>query len=80
MFRLCYYSSERGPLHPLPWQTNRSLDSDCAGCPNITGWGAEAACLWTRVFKPTDGIQESMQRHLQVRRPVLWYICWTVCR
>lgn len=45
--------------------TNRYMDATCKGCPPLSLWGADAPCLWTRVFKPVATVQWRAQQQLQ---------------
>lgn len=43
------------------------MNGACKGCADIKLWSTDAACLWLRLLKPTQDIQQQAQKHLQVR-------------
>jgi hypothetical protein len=45
-------------------QTNQRMDAPCAGCPQLQEMHASTACVWTRLFRPTDEIIAEAEQEL----------------
>lgn len=46
-------------------QTNQRMDAQCKACPALPEMAPSTACVWRRLFKPTDTIQDEAQQELQ---------------
>jgi hypothetical protein len=45
-------------------QTNQRMDALCHGCPQLQEMEASTACVWTRLFRPTDEIIREAEQEL----------------
>lgn len=49
--------------------TNEVMDSDCAGCPQLDAWGADATCLWHYLFQFQPFILEAAEHQRRLLFP-----------
>lgn len=45
-------------------QTNQRMDAQCKGCPDLPELHPSTACVWNRLFRPTDQILQDAQQEL----------------
>lgn len=46
-------------------QTNARMEALCKGCPELSEMDAKTACVWNRLFRPTDAIYKQADQELQ---------------
>lgn len=63
-------SLSHAPDKFITLQTNMFMTGDCHMCPPLTsGFSQDAACVWRRIFKPTDSIVERANHILREMYP-----------